>query len=170
MLPKSEVMTISDSKEPVPKKPRRHTQKSVAKALEVEASASAGSAEGRKMPKPKSFCAASTALTGLMLNQLLRRHQNLVRGTKLGEVLAPLSGHMEELIKLSIEERFGMVKHCRIGKTFTQQLCRVTLAVETLHLRYAVEKALEALHGERKQGQGPRTALARELQDWGWRS
>ena len=81
MVPKSEVLTISDSKEPVPKKPRRHTQKSVAKeALEVEASASAGSggtgAEGRKKQKPKSFCAASTALTGVMLKQLLRNEQD----------------------------------------------------------------------------------------------
>ena len=57
----------------------------------------------------------------------------------------PLSDHVEELIKLSIEERCGMVKHCRIDKTFQPQQCRVTLAVETLHLRYAVVKALEAL-------------------------
>ena len=59
-----------------------------------------------------------------------------------------------------------MVKHCRIDKTFQPQQCRVTLAVETRHLRHAVEKALEALQGERKQGLGRRTALARELQDW----
>ena len=38
--------------------------------------------------------------------------------------------------------------------------------VETLHLHYAVEKVLEALQRERKQGQGPRTVLARKLQDW----
>ena len=42
---------------------------------------------------------------------------------------------------------------------------RVTLAVETLHLRYAVGKALETSQGESKQGQGLRTALARELRD-----
>ena len=59
-----------------------------------------------------------------------------------------------------------MVKHCRIDKTFQPQQCRVTLAVETLHQRFAVAKELEALQGERTQGQGPRTALARELQDW----
>ena len=66
---------------PVPKKPRRHTQKSVAKeALGAEASASAGSggtgAEGRKKHKSKSFCAASTALTGVMLKQLLRNEHD----------------------------------------------------------------------------------------------
>ena len=90
----------------------------------------------------------------------------ITEGTKLGEVLAPLSDHMEELNKLSVEERCGMVKHCRNDKTFQPQQCRVTLAVETLHLRYALETAPEALQGERKQGQGLRTALARELQDW----
>ena len=90
----------------------------------------------------------------------------ITEGTKLGEVLAPFSDHTEELNKLSIEERCGMVKHCRIDKTFQPQQCRVTLAVETLHLRCAVEKALEAFSGERTQGQGPRTALSRELKGW----
>ena len=84
----------------------------------------------------------------------------ITEGTKLGEVLAPLSDHMEELNKLSIEERRVMVKHCRIDNTFQPQQCRVTLAVETLHLRYAVEKALEASQGERKQGQGRRSPFA----------
>ena len=45
----------------------------------------------------------------------------ITEGTKLGEVLAPLSDHMEELNKLSVEERCGMVKHCRIDKTFDPQ-------------------------------------------------
>ena len=58
----------------------------------------------------------------------------ITEGTKLGGVLAPLSDHMEQLNKLSIEERCGMVKHCRIDKTFQPQQCKVTLAVETLHL------------------------------------
>ena len=70
---------------------------------------------------------------------------------------------MEEMNKLSIEEKCGMIKHCRIDKTFQPQQCKVTLAVETLRLRCAVRKALEALQGERKQGQG---AVTRELQDW----
>ena len=77
---------------------------------------------------------------------------------------AALGSH-DQLNKLSIEERYGMVKHCRIDKTFLPQQCRVTLAVETLHLRYAVGKALETSQGESKQGQGLRTALARELRD-----
>ena len=226
-VPKSEVLTISDPKEPVPKKPRRHTRKSVAKeALGVEASASAGSggtgAEGRKKHKLLRGIDSSHGSDAQTAAAKRTRHQNLVRrrvrhlhrlkpaersgggkgttaglqrrsategrghglgppfiwawaglvqglvteGTKLGELLAPLSDHMEQLNKLSIEERCGMVKHFRIDKTFQPQRCRVTLAVETPHLRYAVGKALEALQVERKQGQGLRTALARELQDW----
>ena len=47
-----------------------------------------------------------------------------------------------------------MVKHCRIDKTFQPQQRRVTLAVETPHLRYAVEKALEALQGGTSNGTG----------------
>ena len=90
----------------------------------------------------------------------------ITEGTKPGEALAPLSDHMEELNKLSIEEKCGVIKHCRIDKTFRPLQCRVSLAVETQHLRHAVEKPLKTLHCERKQGQGPRTALARELQDW----
>ena len=43
----------------------------------------------------------------------------ITEGTKPGEVLAPLRGHMEELNKLSIEERCRMVEHCRIDKTFS---------------------------------------------------
>ena len=75
-VPKSEALTTPDSKEPVPKKRRHHTQKSLAKdALGVEASASTGSggtgAEGRKKQRHKSFCAASTALTGVMLKQVV---------------------------------------------------------------------------------------------------
>ena len=69
----------------------------------------------------------------------------ITEGTKLGVVLAPVSDHMEELNELSIEERCGMVKHCGIDKTFQPQQCRLTHAVETLRLRHAVEKALEAL-------------------------
>ena len=80
-VPKSEVLTVANLKEPVPKKPRRHTQKRVAKeVLVVEASPNAGSsgtgAERRKKQKPKSFCAAPTALTGVMLKQLLRNVQD----------------------------------------------------------------------------------------------
>ena len=66
----------------------------------------------------------------------------ITEGTNLGEVLAPLSEHMEQLNKLSIEERCWMVKHCRIDKIFQQQQCRVTFAAETLHLRCALKKAL----------------------------
>ena len=88
--------------------------------------------------------------------------QGLVtEGTKLGEALAPSLGSN----MLSIEERCGMVKHCRIDKTFQPQQCRDTLALKTLHLRYAVGKALETSQGESKQGQGLRPALARELRD-----
>ena len=155
------MLTTSDSKEPMPKKPRRLTQKRVAKELwGVEAGSGGTGAEGRKKQKPKSFCAASTALRGVMLKQLLRNKQDtrtlcgvvfdtyivssqlhavvaakaqthahndavqlngrgqglgppfiwawaglvqglITQGTKLGEVLAPLSDHMEELNKLA---------------------------------------------------------------------
>ena len=47
-------------------------------------------------------------------------------GTQLGEMLALLSAHMEELNKLSIEEKCRVVKHCRIDKTFQPKQCRVT--------------------------------------------
>ena len=213
LVPKSEVLTISDSKEPV-----SHTEEG--------GEGSYGGRGKRQRWKRRHGCRRAQEAKA---QELLRgidsshgsgaqtaaakraRHQNLVRrrarhlhrlkpaersgggkgtnaglqrrsaingpwaglvqgliteGTNLGEVLAPLSDYMEEFNKLSIEERCGMVKHCRIGKTSQPQHCRVTLAVETLHLRYAVGKALEALHRERKQGQGPRTALARELQDY----
>ena len=81
MVPQSEALTTSDSKEPMPKKPRRRTQQSVAKeALGVEASASAGSGgtgvEGRKKRKPESFCAASPGLTGVTVEHLMRNEQD----------------------------------------------------------------------------------------------
>ena len=79
-MPKPELLTISGSKEPVPKTPRRHTQSVAKEALGMEAGASTGSggtgADGRKKQKPKSFFAASTVLTGVMLKQLLRNGQD----------------------------------------------------------------------------------------------
>lgn len=48
--------------------------------------------------------------------------------------------------------------------------CRVTLAVEVPNLRSVVVVggggSLELLHEAKKHGQGPRTALARELHAW----
>ena len=54
---------------------------------------------------------------------------------------------MEELNKMSIEEKCRVVKHCRTHKTFQPMQCRVTLAMETVHLRFAQGKALETLQG-----------------------
>ena len=62
------------------KKKKRQTQKGAARVVENEAVASAGSsdagAEGHKKRKPRSFCAALTGLTGVMLKQLLRNAQD----------------------------------------------------------------------------------------------
>ena len=90
----------------------------------------------------------------------------ITEGTKLGEMLAWLSDHMEELNRLSIEEKCKVVEHCRSEKSHQPLQRSVTLAEETLHLRCSVGKALETLKDERKRGGGPRTALARELEDW----
>ena len=84
--------------------------------------------------------------------------------TQLGKSLAPFSGHLEELNRVSVECR--MVKHCRVDKTFQPTQCGVMLAVEMLSLRSVVRKSLEVLQGERKHGQGRRKAMTRELQDW----
>ena len=195
-----EVLTISDSK--VPKKPRRHTQKSVAtEALGVRGKRQrwkrwhgcrrAQEAEAQELLRGIDSSHGSDAQTAAAKRA---RRQNLLhrlkpaerscagKGTNAGlqrrcghglglpfiwawvglvqglvtEVLAPLSDHMEELNKLSTEERCGMVKHCRIDKTFQPQQCRVTLGFETLRLRYAVEKALNAFQGEGKQGRARR--------------
>ena len=86
----------------------------------------------------------------------------ITEGTKLGEVLAPLSDHMEELNKPSIEERCGIIKHCRIDKIFQPQQCRVTLGLETLNLRYAVGRRWR----RKKATTGTSNCTARELQDW----
>ena len=62
------------------KNKKRQTQKGAARVVENEAVASAGSsdagAEGHKKRKPRSFCAALTGLTGVMLKQLLRNAQD----------------------------------------------------------------------------------------------
>ena len=81
-----------------------------------------------------------------------------MKGTKLGESLEPLAEHMEELSNLSIQEKCKVIMHGRLDMTYQPLQCRVTLAVETLHLRRAGPGNVA---GRMKARTGPR-----ELQAW----
>ena len=92
------------------RKPRRHTQKSVAKeALGVEASASAASggtgAKGRKKQEPKSFLRGIDSYQRVMLKQLLRNDQDT----------RTLCGVVFDTLRLKPAERSGGGKGTNAG-------------------------------------------------------
>ena len=89
-----------------------------------------------------------------------------------------LNGGKAELLGLvnetGLKDRYPgkyQADHQACGNSAPAEITDVVVRVEMprfnkLSLRLVVGKSLEVLQGERKHGQGPRTALARELRDW----